>query len=452
MLLTQNVNIKTWLIGGLFIIAFFLRFYPALTKPPVLDEEEKIFIANQISINPQNPNFPIVVKFIPHSLFSVYFVKLGFILFGESVGAGRFIFVLLGTLSLYFIYRMVKEQLGEKIGVVALIFLVFDQFHIGESSQIREEAPLLFFSALAIYFFFKALHGNKKNIYGVALSIGFGYLCKETAIFLFFTFIFFLLIRKEYRFWFRLKQFWLAVFLICLVVFPYLLWGIKNGFSNYSDLNIGLGLSLRVIYLYFAEILTWLTELKIFTVFGGTSNEFPFAHWVSGVLIFFSFFYSFQKRIRENEVIFFCILMFSVIVFSASFIDSAIFDSQWRASLTIFPGLILSANALVSVGWKNRSVKLATVALIVYCISRSFYFISLPEHCYAVSNNALCSFYFKRAVEYLRKGETEKAIQRCAWIKRRCHDKKTLTDAGYLIQNKKWPKEKFSPDVDVCCR
>lgn len=365
-------------IAALLMMAFVLRFYAATTAPLVEDEGVKILLSDRISINPRVLNIPAGDAGVEHSLLSIYIVKTAFFLFGKSVLSGRIFFVLLGTLSLCFIYKLAAEQLGKNVGTLTLVLLVFDQFHVGESSQIREEAPLLFFSAVAVYSFFKSIRTNKMWIYWTAISLGLGYLCKEIVLAVLLAFVIFFLIKKEYRLQFGLKQVLTAGFLMLIVVFPYLLWGIRNNFCNYNVKHLSLGFSLRPVYLYFGEIFIWLSGLGVFALPTEISPEFPLVHWISGTLIFLSIFYSLKTDGWRNEFVLFCLLLFCIIFVLTAIIDPALFDSHWRASLTIYPGFILSANMLVNLGYKNRYCKLVLMILIIYLIVHLFYFITFP--------------------------------------------------------------------------
>jgi len=378
----EKINKEILFIVFLLFIAFILRFIAATNMPLVEDEGMKILLADKISFNLSNLNIPIGDEKLTHSFFPVYLVKLGFVLFGKSMISGRIFFVLSGTLSLCFIYMLVKERWGKDVGLLTLVLLVFDQFHIGEVSLIRDECLLLLFCSMSMYFFFKAIYDNSKFFYLVALSLGLGFLCKEIVLALLAIFAVYALLKKDHGFRFSSKDAWIALFLIIIVITPYLWWCLRNNFINYSNYNRNLfsvGLSLRSFYLYFGEVFIWLEKMNFIELPQETSHEFVFVHWITGILVFLSIIYSFRIKKKKNELVLFCLLMFFIVFFVASFIDPSLLDSHWRASMTIYPGMILSANMLVAMGKKNKYGKLIAIVLIFYFVVHAFQYVTIPD-------------------------------------------------------------------------
>lgn len=394
MQLLRKINWDTLSVIGLLLVALFLRLGFASTVPLSIDEKIKISLVRQISLDPFNSHLPVGDRSIPHSLFSVYLLKLGFLLFGPGILAGRFFFVLLGTLSLYFIYRVTKQQLGNQVGLLTLLLLTFDQFHIGESGQIREEAPLFLFTSMAIYSFFQAITADKKWISITGLCLGLGFLCKEIILSVLLTLIIFLIIKRNYRSRFNSKYILVSAAIMLSCIFPYLWWGIDNHFVHYSPDFFTFGFSLRVIYLYFGEIMALSGQFSIIESdkyhqviylkclgnslipLGVTSNEFPFVHWITGIFIWTGAAYSLLKKNWENDLIAFCMLLFFLISLIVSLFDPALFDSHWRASLTIFPGMILFSQMLNNIYTSSAYGKLLSLAGCVYLILHSLRFVS----------------------------------------------------------------------------
>lgn len=300
-----------FLISLLLLVAFVLRLQASHNMPLVYDEGIKILLSEQIYMNRYELHFPIGVQQIEHSFFSIYFVKLGFFFFDLSVTSSRLFFVLLGTFSLYFIYRLTKEQLGKTVGLVTLFFLTFDQFLIGESCQIREEAPLLFFSALSINFFFKGLEENKRWLYASAVFLGLGYLCKEIILILLAVYIiyaYFALSRGKYCFSRIFTHGLISLGVFLLTIGAYVFWGIKNNFYHYWPEHLTLGFSLRSIYLYLGEAIMGINYFWNLNLAVTASEEFPIMHLVSGLMILVSGGY---YLVRKNDYfVAFCLLMF----------------------------------------------------------------------------------------------------------------------------------------------
>jgi len=109
------------------------------------------------------------------------------------------------------------------------------------------------------------------------------------------------------------------------------------------------------------------------------STELVYEHWVSGLLIFAGVIYSMIKIWRKDSFIFFNILMFLTICLVTGLIGKSLFDSHWRASLTIYPGLILLANMLIEQSRKRKHIVFLNTILIIYFAAHSFYFITYPR-------------------------------------------------------------------------
>jgi 4-amino-4-deoxy-L-arabinose transferase-like glycosyltransferase len=434
----------------LLFLAFVIRLYASSVVPLVSDEKQKIEYLKHFSFSAKDITFPFGDREIAGPL-TFYVLKLGNILFGTGPFASRFIFVLFGTLSLYFIYKLVEENLGRDQGLWALLILVFDQFHIGTSRLIYDDCLVLFFSALIPYIFFKFLRTKERKwIYLWGIAMGFGYLSKELILLLLPVIYIFLCVSKKYRFLLKQRDIYIASFLIILVFMaPQLVSTHRAGFDKLAyESFYKFGFSLRSFYLYFGEIFARLAEVKKFFIsweedmpipeaqYGGNilkidgrwmmmldgSNEYPFVHWVTGVLIFISFLFYFKKNNRKPELIVFSLIMFGLVFLITSIAAGAytLFDDHWWASMTIYPGVILFAHMLVTLKERLKLFSFLAAGLLVYLAIHSLYFINLTENQFAVPKDELCRHYLGRAAFYQEKGERKKMINSCNWIIKNC--------------------------------
>lgn len=421
------------------------------------DETEKVELARKVSFDPGSFNPPPGDRTILNRLMSIYLAKLGFTLFGENKFGGRFPFVLLGTLSLYFIYKLVKDRLGRSQGILALTLLTFSQFHIGNSRIIVENCLLLFFSALSMYLFFRALHSQKKKwIYFTGAAIGIGYYGKELVLLLPLVFFIFFLTKKKYRIWFKCKELYHAFCLMLIIILPHILWSINNNFYNYSCQQVGrLGISLRSFYLYFGEIPAWLAEKfdfliydlfaeKLFIKFPGNNpiffsqfdNEIPLVHWPLAVFIFIAIVYSLKKFKEDDELIMFSLVMFGLIFVITSIVGACSFlQDHWWASMTIYPGVILCSQMLIKLKERYRYFNLFLIGLIAYFIFHSFSFVNLPECQFAVPRKELIKYYLIKAKIHSEEGRNDEAVNIYKWIMRNCREERILKKAEQLLQD-----------------
>lgn len=439
--------------------AFLIRIYSAVILPSHCEEEEKAGFAGKISFNPSSINLPIGDCILQNPLLSIYILKASYAVFGENKVGGRVVFVLLGTCSLYFIYKLTEEAIGRRQGLLTLIILAFEQFHIGTTRIVSVECLLRFFSALAMYSFFKAIHTeNRKWIYLTAIAVGIGYLGKESIILLLPVFLIFIVLNKKYRLWLRRKETYLAFIVTLIFISPHFLWSVGNNFCNYTADDAGkLGMSLRGFYLFFAEIFSWIVQRLNFFIWdidketisiklsdgslnflSSVSSEIPFIHWPLSLLIFISIFYCLRRNHGKNELINFSLIMFSFVFIATSVISGEEFfdiDQHWWASLTLYPGVILCSQMLTKLKEQYKFANFAVFGFIIYFIIHSFYFISLPENIFAVPKNETCKYCLRRAEIYLRENKRNDAIKRCTWVIGMHPDEEISNQAKKLLRD-----------------
>ncbi|MBI2587682.1 glycosyltransferase family 39 protein, partial [Candidatus Azambacteria bacterium] len=88
---------------------------------------------------------------------------------------GRIFVALIGTASVYVLYRIVRRMFGEREGILAAILLALSFFHVSLSHFLRHWVPAALFILLAFYFAWQIL--EKKNPHAYlwgALTVGLG--------------------------------------------------------------------------------------------------------------------------------------------------------------------------------------------------------------------------------------------------------------------------------------
>jgi len=439
----------------LLILAFAIRLYAAgIAVIEDVVEGDKLIFIKSISFNPSTLYLPVGDKNIENPLLSAYILKLGIAIFGEGKLGLRLFFVLFGTFSLFFIYKLVKGKLDVTTALLCLYLLTFSQLHIGMSRLASEHVLLFLFVSAAMYAFFQAVDTQKpKYIYVLAVLLGVGCLNYQWMSLLAPVFLLFLIIQKEYRFWFKRKELYFAGLLAFALVLPFLIWSYADGFTKLSSENVfDLGFSLRSFYLFFGEIFAWLTERTGFFIWGHDdggafalmggrwhlwvdgSNELPFIHWVLGAFMFIGYIYHVRKK-NNNDLIKFCLIMFTFVFVFTSVIAGAdtIFDDHWWAEMTIFPGVILCAHMLVEFQKKVCWINIVIVGLITYSLVHAIYFVNLPEHQYAVPKEYLQKWYLAKAELYLQENKKNLAIDRCRWVLARAKNKMIIKSANTIL-------------------
>jgi len=117
---------------------------------------------------------------VPYQLPGInFFQGTATMIFGDNWFSWRIPSVIFGMMSLFVFYKIFREYTSEKNALLATTILSFDTIFFVHSSLFLRDVPLMFFGILSFYFYVK------KRYYLAALSLGFAFLIKETAVFFF---------------------------------------------------------------------------------------------------------------------------------------------------------------------------------------------------------------------------------------------------------------------------
>ncbi len=153
------------------VIGLLLRFYNLGYNSLWLDEASTLYFARQTlsgiwaataggEFNP--PLF--------------YWMEHVMLFFGDSEFVLRFIPALLGVLTIPVMYFVGATFRDKNTGIIAAALMTFSPFHIFYSQEARAYAPMLFFFALSLPFYIKALRTNDLRswiVFGVLASLAF---------------------------------------------------------------------------------------------------------------------------------------------------------------------------------------------------------------------------------------------------------------------------------------
>lgn len=447
-------NLMVWV---LLIFGFFLRIYAANSVPFIGDEEEKFLVGKEISFSPESLNLPLGHKIPKGPLLAIYIVKITSGIFGKGKIANRMPFIVLSTVSLFFVYKLVKEFLSRPVALLTLLLLTFSQYHIGVSRLMDENTLLLFFCSLAVYYFFKFLTTHK-NIWFflTTLILGLGYLSKELNVFLALVFLIFMSISRKNRNLLssKKKEMILGLVIMLLVASPHLIWSAKNNFHNFTyKQQYRVGFSLRSFYLYFAELPAIMSQYrpglfiwpsKVFRVLEVRERilrgifprpiyfsreeglkirmdgvyEYPVVDLVTGTVIFLSILHLLLNKDKKEELMKFSLLMFSVTFIIPSLFDpSSLFAYHYWASLGFLPAMIMVSYALVNLSKKYRIYGNVFAAFfIIYTLFRAVSFAGLPENYFLAPKKEFYGYCLDRVEEYRRQGKISDTIRVSNWL------------------------------------
>ena len=204
------------------LLGFAIRlYYLILTKNQATwwDESEYLsvglhwFFGIPYELNPQRP--PLL------SLLEGILLKLGgteFLL--------KFILELIpSTLLIFISYLIVKEMYNKKLALLVSLFMSIFWLIIFNTVRLHADVLLLFFSYLAVYYFWKGYIKKEKKYYIwlVGILIALAFLIKLSGAIFGFIFLAFLLIIEKFKF-LKNKHLWIAFILMFLVILPYLIW------------------------------------------------------------------------------------------------------------------------------------------------------------------------------------------------------------------------------------
>ena len=421
---------EKYFLPAIFSLALLLRIAGSVIVGLAFDERLWLKAANQVTFSPKN--FHIAFHGIFHPFFEVYLIKLSTLLFNHNFFnfipsqvanrfSIRFLHVILSSGTILIIYYLVKDGLERSSAIFAALLIAFSQFHIHFSRTVIQTAPLLFFVTLSILFFWKAVNeDSNKYIIFSGITIGLGYLCEETAVFLFLIFVIFLLITKKFIPWIKKKETYIAILSFLVIISPDLYWNIisQNSAIKYHltrAFNFK-GISLLPTSLFTGELfLIFVKDLESFTG-GFTRNavwslEYPPMHWILGLSCLVAIIYSFKKHendfVRLMQITFFTIFIFFTIFASHGPLGNFNF---WWASICFIPAIVLLSNLLSDFSKINLFLKFTTVAFVVYLFFHSILFLSIRDNVYVRRPSFLSKYYINSGRMCLLRGKISWAI------------------------------------------
>ncbi|NQT89700.1 MAG: glycosyltransferase family 39 protein [Candidatus Omnitrophica bacterium] len=395
----MNSKLVLVLVLVILIIGFCLRLYAAYFMPLVEDEAVLIGLAAEPMPEEETVSYDDYDSLTMNYFFLLpQIAKAGYSIFRYRIVPFRILSVLLGTLSLLFFYKLVAQMLGQETALIALCLLTFSQYHIGANSLFHEESLLLFFLSLAVYFFFKSLDGSPDWLYAFGASVVLGCVSSSLMFMIIPVFFIFLLIDRKRRLIFRRKTIYICLLYAFFLILPYFLLCSREIFCKLflTEDVLNIGFSLRGFYMYFAEIVEFASDKgRFFCVdnvlqvvsrrindgsmrfLSTISNEFVWAHWMMGLLVFTGFFRCLKKQCRQRELILFSLIMFAFILLTVSILagGTSLFDDHWWAGMSLFPGIILASYMLNELRARGKAFNTAVITLIAYFGFHSLYYI-----------------------------------------------------------------------------
>ena len=379
------------LIMFIFVFGFLVRFYPAATEGLYHDENIWREIVSGVSFRPGRLHLPLHGP--GHPLLPVYLIKISSLLFGESRLGYRFLNVVAGSLTLVLIYLLTREGLGKKAGVLAMLLLAMNDYHINISAVAIEKSFYLFFVSVALFFFWLAVkRDNAKILIWAGVATGLAFLSKEIAGALLPVFFLYLCFSKK-RAWLKRKEPYIAVLVMLIIISPDLYWNINNkirnpyGYTNYSDhfsrVNT-LGFSIYPLAFYLRGLFNILLSKRP-KIWFDPATEYASMDIILGLLCLAGVILSFNKW-REDfsrlMLILFSLVFGFLTLFTArkpTFYQGLDPVNWYWASISVIPATIL-CSAMLNRLRKNYPLFFLILFLILFssfCLSYYAYYFGL---------------------------------------------------------------------------
>ena len=389
---TKNIKIINIILLTIILLSgIAIRLYGAHTIPLTHDEKTRVEAARELSKEGKG----ILVfghKETQNPPLLLYFIKISYYLFGESVFSTRIPSILLGSLTLIILFFMVSKFIDTKTALLVTFLSSFSQIFVGFSRLANEDGIILFFATCIIFLIEETkLRKNGLLLLCAGFFFGAGLLVKFTLITLLPAIFIYLAYQNKKSKFLNIHNYVFFILIIISIISPYLYWNIKN---NFYDFNIKVenidffSFSMVPTALFLGEIFIYLlagkTDAYILEI---TSMEYPFVNWVLGLICISGIFYSIKNR--KNSFIFFLLIIFSTNYILYSFFRPRTggghyfhLDNFWWALILIIPGFTLGAAMLVDLSKKYKAAKYLVFIIIFYIIINISAFIKIKANCF----------------------------------------------------------------------
>ena len=308
---------------------------------PLLNDEPYYWLWSQ------NPEW----GYFDHPPLIAWIIGLGTLFFENEIGV-RFLSILCGSLTIYYLYKIIEAETTDKVNIKLFILLPASSVFINLYTFIAiPDTPLLFFTTLFLWQFRKYFYNNTAGN-----SVILGIVC---ALLLYSKYhgilVIGLAVLANYKIMAR-KSFYLVLVVALLLFTPHLWWQYSNDFPSirfHLFEKIG-AFKIKNIASYIGEqlALTGPALLLLFMVLHRTRNQYQFTLKFVTLGIFLFFLYS-------------------------SF--SGMVNSYW--TLAAWPGLIIISYIYIREVKKYRKLIISTLSfslLVILLIRINFLFNSYP--------------------------------------------------------------------------
>jgi len=352
------------LIPVLMLICLGLRYYATTTTPLTWHECQVVGGAEEISLKRGAVHLQ-QHGAARHPPGELYLARLGTVLVGRNIVGFRLMSVVLGTATCWIMFALVRRAWGVYPAVFSLVLLTFNGYHIGVSSDANERT-YLFFTALAVYVFWRGLSEDRPwLVVGAGAIVGIGGWVAENSYFLLPPLAVYVALSPQRRHWLKRWHTYAGVLLAAALFVPYLYWNIRapadvstlsDDYAFYRQRISGLGLSHASLALYFAPLYHKLS--------GRISLE-PVMSLVSGGILLVAVLHAtIRKRDELSKMLLVTFWSFFVVF---SLLASERPEFRWAAP-SLFAAVPLAGRALYELVTRSRICAMLAPLPLVYIV------------------------------------------------------------------------------------
>jgi len=329
-------------------VALALRLLGAWRANLIFDERAHLALAETIDFRPGHLH--LVSRTLDHPLLSIYILRLGGLLCGDSDLGLRILYVLAGTATVVPVYCLGRRVFSENAGLWAAAVIAVDQFHASWSRVFMPEVWMLLFASLALLQFLRTLENDStKNYVLLGVLLGLTCLAKEPGVLLVGVLWAYLSITPRFRRILIRPRWYLAQGVFLLVIAPDIAWNLSQWTESYlyrgaAFLSEPWALSMKSFSLYLGELLRILIDANLLDI-GYEDGGVYACHPLAGILYLAAVLVATAKgnvpEVRLMLVAFF--LVFGVFLVMPG---GERFDPFWWASLSLIPAVVCAGGML----------------------------------------------------------------------------------------------------------
>ena len=207
--------------------------------------------------------------YIDHGPIIAYLIRL-FTIFGENSFTVRLGALTLLIILTVFLYRFGKTYFNEATGIIMSLGVSSNMLFHTNAVVITPDAPLAFFTIMAIIYYYKAYFVDAKYFWAAGVLLGLAALSKVSALFPAVGIILFPFVIQDKRHFLSDFRFYGSLVTALLVFTPFIIWNLQNdlafvryqgnhitasgSWSDFSGLWLGLLVTIGPVFFYYSVI------------------------------------------------------------------------------------------------------------------------------------------------------------------------------------------------------